>query len=116
MAGSQLYVHLHPRGRFDPYVGVAPGFRFGFTTWTPYVAGVPQPQQSEMFPAIVIGARGGLNYHPRPDFAGWQVGAYLEASITALGDEVSQQFRTNNNDKGVQFVSLLGGLRSTVAF
>ncbi len=115
MPGLQLYVHVAPKHRFDPYIGVAPGIRFGFTEWTPYLAGVPQSKRSEVFPAIVIGARAGLNYHPRPDLAGWEVGVYFESAITALGDEASDDFK-GSDGSGVSFLSLLGGVRSTMAF
>jgi hypothetical protein len=115
LGGAQLYVHLLPKGKLDPYLGIAPGFRFGFTEWTPHLAGVKQEQESEIFPAIVVGLRGGLNYHPRPQMPGWEVGAYLESSITALGQETSEEFDIGNSNEYV-FVTLFGGIRSTVAF
>ena len=74
-----------------------------------------QRQESEIFPAIVVGLRGGLNYHPRSQMPGWEVGAYVESSITALGQETSEEF-DNGNDLEYVFVTLFAGIRSTVAF
>jgi hypothetical protein len=113
MVGPQLYVHVLPKRRLDPYLGLAPGFRFGSAEWTPYRAGEPQPKQSGFFPSIVVGFRVGLNYHPRPSFAGWQVGAYVEAAYTVVGDE---KFVDSDGNSEASFLSLFGGLRSTVAF
>lgn len=115
LGGAQLYIHLLPKGKLDPYLGFAPGFRAGFTKWTPHLAGVKQKQESETFPAIVVGLRGGLNYHPRPQMPGWEVGAYVETSITAIGQETSDEFDIGNSNEYV-FVTLFGGIRSTVAF
>ena len=112
MPGSQLYVHILPKSRIDPYLGLAPGFRFGFTEWTPYIAGIPQDPQSEIFPAVVVGVRAGVDYHPKPNFPGWEVGAYFAADITLIGDEQSSM----NDGGGVSFVSYLGGARTSLQF
>jgi hypothetical protein len=114
MSGLQLYIHVLPKQTFDPYLGIAPAFRFGFVDWTPYVNGEAQMPKSDVFPAIVVGARAGLDYHPKADFAAWEVGAFFEASITAFGQEDAHD--SGNNSSGETYVSLLGGLRSTVAF
>lgn len=112
MPGFQVDVHVMPARRIDPFIGVAPGFRFGFSDWTPYVAGVPQSTQSELFLAIVTSIRAGVSYHPKPGLFGWQLGAYIEASITAFGDEASEEMR----DGGTSFASYLGGIRTSWAF
>jgi hypothetical protein len=114
MPGLQLYIHVLPKRTFDPYIGIAPGFRFGFMDWTPYVNGVAQMAKNDIFPGIVVGARAGLDYHPKADFAAWEVGAFFELAITVLGQELSKD--TSSNGNGDTYVSLLGGLRSTVAF
>jgi hypothetical protein len=115
LGGAQLYIHVLPEGKLDPYLGIAPGFRAGFTEWTPHLAGEPQRQESEVFPAIVLGLRGGVNYHPRPQMPGWEVGAYVESLITLLGQEASEEFDRDDSAEYV-FVTLFLGLRSTVAF
>lgn len=114
MPGLQLYIHVLPKRTFDPYIGIAPGFRFGFMDWTPYVNGVAQMPKNDIFPGVVVGARAGLDYHPKADFAAWEVGAFFELAITVIGQEDSKDSSSNGN--GDTYVSLLGGLRSTVAF
>jgi hypothetical protein len=114
MPGLQLYIHVLPKSAFDPYIGIAPGFRIGFMDWTPYVNGAAQMPKSDIFPGIVVGTRVGLDYHPKADFAAWEVGAFFELSITVIGQEASNDNSSGGN--GDSYVSLLGGLRSTVAF
>ena len=116
MPGFQFYIHILPKRRFDPYVGVAPSFRFGFVDYTPYLAGMAETPQSYIFPAIVTSIRAGLDYHPTPNFAGWQVGVFFDAAITIIGNESPSDGPQADTDKNAHFVSLLGGLRSTVAF
>ncbi|MEO8844852.1 MAG: hypothetical protein ABI591_23900 [Kofleriaceae bacterium] len=113
MPGLQLLVHILAKARIDPYLGITPGFRFGFTDWVEYIGGHMLMEHSEVFPAIVLGARLGVNYHPRADYQAWAVGGYLETSITLFGQE---QSNTYGNRDGAAYVSLIGGLRSTVAF
>jgi hypothetical protein len=112
MPGLQLYVHVLPKRAIDPYVGITPGFRFGFVDWKPYVGDMALPARSEIFPGIVSGIRAGVDYHPTPSFRAWEVGGFVEASITIFGQESTHD--TNHNGK--TFTSLFGGLRSTVAF
>lgn len=111
MPGLQLYARLRPGERLDPYVGVAPGFRFGFASYTRYFAGKMQDSRSDLFPALVTGLRAGIDYHPSPGRP-WIVGAFVESAITLFGQESSDA----PNQSGVTFVSLFGGLRSTYAF
>jgi hypothetical protein len=115
MPGLQLIVHVLPRSQFDPYIGVAPGFRFGFVTYTPYIGGVEQMSKSEMFPAIVANILVGLDYRPRGPKDNWQVGAYIDAAVTAIGDEAAKDAGYDNND-GSTFLSILGGLRTSLTW
>ena len=117
MPGIQLYIHILPHRRFDPYFGIAPGVRFGFVDFTPYLAGMAQTPVSDIFPAITTTVRVGLNYHPTPSFAAWQVGVFFDTVITIIGNEApSDGPDANDTEKNAHFVSLLGGLRSTVTF
>lgn len=110
LTGTQLYVHILPKQRIDPYVGIAPAFRFGFAEWKSYVAGEEIDQHDNFFPAIVVGVRAGVNYHPTPQFKAWEVGGYVEGSITAFGEEA------NDTGGGDTFVSFLGGVRTSLQF
>ena len=55
--GLQLYIHILPKWQWDPYVGIGPGFRFGFIDRTPYDAsGHPTgPLTTEFEPGILVG-------------------------------------------------------------
>jgi len=110
MPGFQLYVHVRPRERIDPYVGISPGFRFGFADYTTYFGGLMQASRSELFPAIVSGVRAGVSYRPRP--GGWQVGGFVDGSITIFGKEHSDSDDAHG-DGGATFLSLLLGVRGS---
>ena len=114
MPGLQLLVHVLPDSSIDPYVGFAPGFRFGLVRYTPYVGGVEQMSVSEMFPAIVGNILVGVDYRPRGAKDNWQVGGYLDASVTAIGDEAAHDQGYNNN--GQTYLSLLAGLRTSLTW
>src|SRR5262249_51494454 len=73
MPGLQLYVHLRPSEKLDPYVGIAPGFRFGFVRYAGYLNGQMQGSVSDVFPAIVTGVRAGVSYRPTPGVRAWQI-------------------------------------------
>jgi hypothetical protein len=115
MPGLQLLVHILPGRKIDPYVGITPGFRFGFATWTPYTGDMPQAQVETWFPAIVTGFRAGVNYQVHPELENWVVGGFVEDLVTIIADEAPEQYRTN--DGPVTFYQwLVVGIRSTVAF
>jgi hypothetical protein len=117
MPGLQLMIHVLPASAIDPYIGLAPGFRFGFVGYTPYLGGVPQMSVSTMFPAIVASIHAGVDYRPRGAKDSWQVGGYLDASVTVFGDEAAKdQGYDNNNNNGQTFLSLFGGLRTSLTW
>lgn len=114
MPGLLLFVHARPTSTLDPIFGITPAFRFGFTDFTPYLANMPGKESSEVFPAIVTGIHAGVDYHPRPDYRAWGIGAYVEDEVTIYGQETCDQCQRNN--KGQTFMSLFAGVRSTLAF
>jgi hypothetical protein len=114
MPGLQLYIHVLPKQAWDPYIGIAPGLRVGFVDWVPYIGGERGMETSEVFPGVVAGIRAGLDYHPKPDFFAWEVGAWFETSITIVGQETDKH--TSGSDNNAHFVSLLGGVRTTLQF
>lgn len=113
--GIELAIHVRPKATWDPYIALAPGFRFGFYNYTPYVAGLPQAQRSKLYPAIMANARIGVDYHPAAQLPGWGVGAFAEAEVCAFGDEHDDQVDMSNQG-GVTFVSLFGGVRTSLAW
>jgi hypothetical protein len=114
MPGLQVIVHVLPRSQIDPYIGIAPGFRFGLVSYRPYVGGIPQMARSEMFPAIVANILVGVDYRPRGPKDNWQVGAYIDAAVTAIGDESAKD--AGYDEDGTQFLSILGGLRTSLTW
>jgi hypothetical protein len=116
MPGLELAIHVLPTHRIDPVIALAPGFRFGFADWTPYegmIAGVPQ---SQMFPAIVAEVRAGADYAPIESYPGWKLGAFVDVSITAFGQEQCDNCSATTDKNGQTFASLLFGARSLLAF
>lgn len=114
MPGLQLMIHVLPDSDIDPYIGIAPGFRFGLVQFTPYVGGVEQMSVHEMFPAIVGNLHAGVDYRPRGAKDNWQVGGYIDASVTAIGDEAARDQGYNNN--GETYLTLLAGLRTSLTW
>jgi hypothetical protein len=114
MPGLQLYVHARPKAAIDPYFGIAPGFRFGLVDWTPYVAGVPQQKRSEMFPGVVANLRAAVDYRPRGAKDNWQVGAWIDAAVTVIGEEAAKD--EGYTDEGQTYVSVLGGVRTSLTW
>ena len=115
-AGFQLYVHLAPRGRIDPYVGIAPGFRFGFVDLQAYQGGVASgSSSSEFMPGVGFYSRVGVDYHPSPSVPGWAVGAFVDVHTMIVGQETfSGNGGTDSPATG--YVSLFGGARTALAF
>jgi hypothetical protein len=115
MAGLQVYIHILPGRRIDPYFGFAPGFRFGFVDITPFDGtGMPLAthSQSTFLPGIALGTRVGADVHPSPRLPRWAVGGFLEEQTMIVGDENFD----NTSSKGKTYVSFFGGLRSSLAF
>ena len=114
MPGLQLMVHVLPDSSIDPYLGLAPGFRFGFTQYTPYIGGVAQMPISEMFPGIVANIHAGVDYRPRGAKDNWQVGGYVDGSLTAFGDEAAHD--QGYSKSGQTYLTLLMGLRTSLTW
>jgi len=115
MPGMQLMVHVLPDSAIDPYVGLAPGFRFGFISYTPYIGGaVQQMSVSDILPAIVGNIHAGVDYRPRGAKDNWQVGGYVDASVTAYGDEASHD--QGYNKGGQSYLTLLFGARTSLTW
>jgi hypothetical protein len=112
--GLQLMAHVLPDSDIDPYIGLAPGFRFGLVRYVPYVGGVQQMSISEMFPAIVGNVHAGVDYRPRGAKDNWQVGGYIDAAVTAIGDESAHD--QGYDTSGKSYVTLLAGLRTSLTW
>ena len=113
--GVHLDLHFTPNRRFDPYIGVSPGIRAFWVNYTPYDAsGQKSPSPvSDTWPAAVLGTRVALDYRPLSSFRAWKIGLTLDVQFTVLGKELPNDSSGSNN---VQFISVVGGLRSAFAF
>ncbi len=111
MPGLNLLVHLLPGRRWDPYVGLTPGFRFEFVKSTPFIAGQSMPAVSNVWPAIVAGTRAGIDYHPTS--GAWSVGGFVDAEVIVFGQEGDDPF---NSHAVSGPTTLLAGVRTGAAF
>ena len=116
MPGLLLVIHVLPERPVDPYIAITPAFRFGFTDYTEYVAGVAQQPHSELFPALVTGVRAGVEFHPHALPAMYGIGPFVESSITVSGQETCNTGDICSSESGKTFLSLFGGLRGSLAF
>jgi hypothetical protein len=115
MPGLQLFIHARPKHAIDPYFGIAPGFRFGFTSWTPYIGGAAQPSHDQVFLGIVSTLRAAVDYHPRGPTDSWQVGAFVDAVVTFVSDESAHDQGYNQGPAG-PYPSILGGVRTSLTW
>jgi hypothetical protein len=115
MPGVQLNVHVLPGRRWDPWVGVTPGFRLGEIAYTPYNAlGMSSVPTSYFQPGILTDVRVGVDYHSKPTAMGWAVGAFADLQVMFVGQEVPNNDGNGHNTS--PYVSVLGGLHSTLTF
>ena len=112
--GLQLDVHFTPNRRFDPYIGISPGIRFFSVNYVPYDAnGNALSKVSDTWPGLVIGTRLGVDYRPIANFSAWKIGAMFEVQFTALSNEQENQ---DSASHGTPYLTILGGIRSSIAF
>lgn len=111
MPGLQLLVHLMPKRKIDPYIGISPGFRFGTIRRIEFFNGTSMPVNDDFFPAIVLPVRAGVTYHRKHTARAWTLGGFVEASIQLIGDGEDS---SNNDAKSL--LTMFAGFRSTVTF
>lgn len=113
LPGLQLYVHIMPAKKIDPYIGIAPGFRFASVQYTEHFNGMTT-SHDETFLGIVLGMRGGVTYRLQEGPHAWSVGGFVEGAYQLIGDEeVASEL---NRSGGGRFLTLFVGGRSTVTF
>jgi hypothetical protein len=118
MPGVQLYVHPLSEQTWDPWIGVAPGFRLGGASYTKYNALGQMTSSEELFlPGAAIDVRAGVDYHLKPHaFRGWAFGAFVDAQIMAIAQETDKSENNNGGGQAVSYVSFLGGFRTSLVF
>jgi hypothetical protein len=110
LGGIEVVAHPLARGRFDPYVGIAPGFRATFIDFVPYdPTGMAGTSTSKTFPALMANVRVGVDYQPLASMPDWRIGALFEVELTVFGEE-------EVSGNGKTYASLFGGVRSTYGF
>ncbi|HTL34349.1 MAG TPA: PEGA domain-containing protein [Kofleriaceae bacterium] len=114
MPGLQLWFHILPKRQIDPYIGIAPGFRWGFTKWDEYYAGLMSASRDRVMMAIVAPVRAGVDYHPLKETKSLQIGGYVEASTQIIGEETDDAYDRDHGPKTVLW--LLIGARGSVTF
>jgi PEGA domain len=134
-AGFQIAVHLLPAHRFDPWLAFEPGFRLTFFQYRHFD---PLGEQQDVSndggptPALDLGLRVGLDWHPVASYRPWAIGPYASVVVTPLANENpannnngnnnggNNDLQPGNNDNGnngpASYVSLFFGLRTSLAF
>jgi hypothetical protein len=133
-AGFQIAVHFLPAHRFDPWIAVDPGFRLTFFDYHQYDPLGEQPNggtSTRPEPAVDLGLRIGLDWHPVADYRPWAIGPYASLVVTPVANENPAQNNNNNNNGGnnnlqpgevtpdngpATYLSLFFGLRTSLAF
>lgn len=125
-AGLQVLVHILPKMGFDPWVAFEPGFRITPVSYTVYI---PLEGTSvsghDVLPAVDIGGRVGLDWHPLASYRAWAVGAYGSLVFTFSNErpglpgqiETGSTPETGNQSGGdhATYFSLFLGLRTSLA-
>jgi hypothetical protein len=126
-AGLLLSVHFLPAHAFDPWIAIEPGARMTFYDFAAFepLAGTTSYASSAL-PALDLGGRVGLDWHPVPSFRPWAIGAYGSLVFTVIANEDPAKNAGNDStappaihDGGitaVQYFSVFFGLRSSLAF
>ncbi len=115
MPGLELFVHVLPRRRIDPYVGLVPALRFQSAHYTPYIAGEARTPASELYFGYVIGARVGVDLHPSARVPGFELGPFAEIQVSLRAQESCKSCEGGDNVRAT-FTSIFAGLRSSWAF
>lgn len=126
-AGFELLVHFLPAHAFDPWIAVDPGGRlsfYDFASYDPLVG--TTTRASTKLPALDVGGRVGLDWHPVASFRPWAVGLYGGLAYTPIANENPATNAGNNENSPpgvhnpginpVQYYSAFFGVRSSLSF
>jgi hypothetical protein len=116
MGGLELDVRLARRGALvQPWLAVAPGVRGLSVSYTP-IAGngmADGSKTSDTWPGVVASLRAGADFHPHAWPAYLTVGPFVDVEATLIAKE--NPCGCGAGDE-VRYLTLVGGLRSTVGF
>jgi len=126
-AGLQLAIHFLPAHAIDPWIAVEPGARltfYDFTSFDPLSASTSHSSSS--LPALDVGGRVGVDWHPVRSFRPFALGLYGSLVYTAIANEnpatnagndtAAPPALHNGGINPVQYFSLFFGLRSSLTF
>jgi hypothetical protein len=127
-AGLLLTLHFLPARAFDPWVAFEPAGRLSFYNFAAFdpLTGTTA-QQSTTLPALDVGMRLGLDWHPVGAMHAWAVGLFAALVYSPLALEDSAKNAGNDanapsglshggSDAPVQYFSTAFGLRTSLAF
>jgi len=126
-AGLELIVHFLPAHAIDPWIAFEPGGRLTFydlASFDPLNGATSHTSTS--LPALDLGGRIGVDWHPARSFRPWAVGPFGSVVYTVIANEnpatnagddtTSPPALHNAGINSVQYFSVLFGLRSSLAF
>ena len=126
-AGLELAVHFLPAHAIDPWIAVEPGARMTFYDFTSFdpLSGTSATTSSGL-PALDVGGRVGVDWHPVRSFRPWALGVYGSLVYTVIADENPATNAGNDTTappgvhnggiNPVQYFSMFFGLRSSLTF
>jgi hypothetical protein len=126
-AGLEFAVHFLPAHAIDPWIAVEPGARMTFYQFTSFdpLSGTTAKTSSGL-PALDVGGRVGVDWHPVRTFRPWAIGAYTSLVYTAIANEnpatnagndtTAPPALHNGGINPVQYFSVFFGLRSSLTF
>jgi hypothetical protein len=127
-AGLLFTIHFLPAHPFDPWIALEPAGRltfFNLAAFDPLTG--TTAQQSPTLPALDVGVRLGLDWHPVGAKHAWALGAFASLVYTPFALEDSAKNAGNDanapaglvhggSDTPVQYFSTVFGLRTSLAF
>jgi hypothetical protein len=132
-AGFVFAVHVLPAHAFDPWIAFEPAFRLGFYTYRQYDPLGEQPTStvdSSPTPALDLGLRIGLDWHPVDTYRAWAFGPYAGLVYTPVAEEDPPhatggsngqgngdlQPPSNDGDGPAHYLSIVFGLRTSLSY
>jgi hypothetical protein len=126
-AGLEFAIHFLPAHAVDPWISVDPGARMTFyqlTSFDPLSA--TTTKTSSALPALDVGGRAGVDWHPVKTFRPWAIGLYGSVVYTPIANENPATNAGNDTTappgvhnggiNPVQYFSVYFGLRSSLTF
>jgi hypothetical protein len=133
-AGLAWAFHILPAKAFDPWIALEPAFRLGVYTYRQYdpLGELQNGTFSVATPALDVGARIGLDWHPVDSYRPWAFGPYVSLVYTPIAEENPPHANNNNggnnngsvqpggssggDDNPAHYFSLFFGVRTSLTY